>query len=180
MVFGRDGAHPDAPKWHPLLWGHLPYEFKRQAQHHQMVGLGVCVVSEMPRPLARKPSGNTAAIQDAAIDLRIPSVAARLTALCVDVLFSPSSQPRGCFLSAIGTAENGYIVLGASWGLLGHYQHVWSRSTGRDDERCDGHDPRRNNDRPSGVVLPPGCDALGAIRALTIALAPRIAMLGKP
>lgn len=138
VVFGPDGDFEGAPRWDPpvfwlnqyIRWGWL----RSQASFEHLI------------------------LPDLALDLRIPSVAARLAGLCARAL--GQSQPRGwgvedanpewCFQSVWGTRAYNWRLNGAPYG--------------------------------AGLpVLPKGLLTPEAFLAsLTLSLAPRIAALGGP
>ena len=100
-----------------------------------------------------------------ALDLRIPTVAARLAGLCARALGCPADA---AFMSDTGTPEQGFVAFRAEWALIGGRRWIWSRGTGAE-----------LSERPAGVCLPPRCDAASGLAALTLTLAPKIAALKK-
>ena len=98
------------------------------------------------------------------LDLRIPSVAARLAGLCARA-FDPRAEMA--MMIATGTADHGFIALRWASGLIGDERRIWNRGTGGE-----------LSSKPTGILLPPRCDSPAALSATTLALAPRIAALG--
>ena len=137
VIFGPDGDFEGAPRWKPPLWDGA-------WAHH---------LGSVPDP-----------IDDLALDLRVPTVAARLAGLCAQALDAPSDA---AIMVATGTTEQGFIALRCEGGLISERRWIWNRGTGAE-----------LSERPCGIRLPPRCDAASALAALTLALAPQIAVLG--
>ena len=154
VVFGKDGGHEDAPYWmgpvvdlHPgdqRGWFHvtriLSGRFANVLENAPMLDL-----------------------HDAALDLRVPSVAARLAGLCARAL---GCSADAAFMGDTGTPEQGFVAFRAEWARFSGRRWIWNRGTGTE-----------LSERPAGVCLPPRCDAASGLAALTLALAPRIAAL---
>lgn len=156
VVFGPDGASSEAPHWCPPLWtGTWDREDVRWGWRWDVIhdGERLMVPDE------------DCIIEDAALDLRVPSVAARLAGLCARALGCPADA---AFMVDTGTPEQGFVAFRAEWALISGRRWIWNRGTGTE-----------LSERPAGVCLPPRCDAASGLAALTLALAPRIATLAR-
>jgi hypothetical protein len=145
-VFGPDGDFEGAPKFRPSLFGN----YQGVEGYYPLFHLTVRRV-----PLYRDARGYADPIENAAFDLRVPSVATRLAGLCAQAL--GQTQPTGW---GVGDA-NPEWCLQSCWGTRAFN---W-----------------RLNGMPYGMglpVLPTGLLTQEAfLSALTLALAPKIAAL---
>ena len=132
VIFGHDGDFEGAPNWHPPLWD----------------GAWAYHIGDVPDPL-----------DGLALDLRIPSVAARLAGLCARALH-PGGRVDGAWsvesLATGGKWLHGSAEREMSW--------AWYASGA----------PQSSGPRLHGIE---GCSCETFLAALTLALAPRIAAL---
>lgn len=157
VVFGPDGDFEGAPRFTGPVLGRIRGELP-MGYHH------VCTSYEPDQIGVMRNDGTRKLCDAPALDLRIPSVAARLAGLCARALGAP--PPVVAYVVATGVPEHGFLVLRAEWLLIGERRWCWNRDTGADLSM-----------HPTGIRLPPRCDAASALAALTFALAPRIAAL---
>lgn len=140
VLFGRDGDFEGAPRHTSLVLWHPTHGW------------------------ANRILATGSEVGPHCLDLRIPSVAARVAGLCALAI-----DPRAvaAVFCATGTADHGFLGLRYTGGFLAEGRRTWNRSTGTE-----------LSDPPTGVVLPPRCDAASGLAALFLTLAPRIAALG--
>lgn len=155
VVHGPDGTHGGAPPWRGPLYGpaygYTPgwWYFEGFDDDGDFLLLGDA----------------GAALDMLSYDLRVESVQARFVRLCVQT--DPMvGRTDAVSLLETGTPEHGFIIL-AGFKLAGaDVRWIWNRSTGNPIVQ------------PDGISLPPRCDKASALRALVLALAPKIVALG--
>lgn len=88
VIFGPDGDFDGAPMWRPPLWGRLrPHRGnKSDPEADDQQGFVYRYTIHGVRAVIMERDG-VWTVDDAALDLRIPSVAARLAGLCARVLW---------------------------------------------------------------------------------------------
>ena len=131
VIFGPDGDFEGAPRWKPPLWDGA-------WAHH---------LGSVPDP-----------IDDLALDLRVPTVAARLAGLCAKALGESGEGWRIVYAGMTWMLTDGQAPM-FCWDVLGH--------------------PRLNT--PPHLPIVVGCPFASSahfLAALTLALAPQIAVLG--
>lgn len=146
VVFGPDGDFEGAPKWRPMLSGSL----KGAPGYYPLWHLG----ARGPVALHRDAYGYATSIDDAALDLRIPTVAERLAGLCARAL---GEFGAGWRVQRTGTWDLTDGVVSCCW-------------------RSDGT-PWADMPQWPAVAGGPWRSDVEFLRALTLALAPRIAAL---
>ena len=155
VVFGRDGDFEAAPYWVGPVTDIDPS------------GVGgiyhVAAVLSGESIATIEGAGNNLPLYSVALDLRVPSVAARLAGLCARALGCPADA---AFMADTGTPAQGFVAFRVEWALIAGRRWIWNRGTGAE-----------LSERPAGVCLPPQCDAASGLAALTLALTPRIAAL---
>jgi hypothetical protein len=161
VVFGPDGDFEGAPDWIGQVWAWSPaWGPESRAACFRPV---TCVY---PETVSHGMGGGITRFEHAALDLRVPSIAARLAGLCARALGCPADA---AFMADTGTPEQGFVAFRAEWALISGRRWIWNRGTGAE-----------LSERPAGVFLPPRCDAASGLAALTLALAPRIVKLVRP
>lgn len=151
VVFGADGDFEGAPHWCPVLWVHGV----GWADYHNWYSTGLINVWYG--------TYNHHRMEDCYLDLRIPSVAARLTGLCARAL----GNKEGSLVWRVVRVTHGWqLAAYVTPGMCTHY--YWSA---------------KGWSGPSGLNLPLAGEETPEhfLAALTTALAPRIAALkGSP
>ena len=165
VVHGPDGEHEGAPVWGGPVYYHDSKGQYRMA-HVAHVGTGrdddavmLLDATEIRRCAMRR----YATLPDVFwYDLRVESVRAWFMRLCMEALGIVSDAAT---LIETGTPEHGFIFLRGFNAIRQDISWSWNRSTG-------------NPISAGQIHLPPACDRASALRALVLALAPKIAALG--
>ena len=166
VVFGPDGEVEGAPSWTgPAFTPHRPENIAWWP-----------VLSTDPNgsvwtETADQVDPGAFRIRDAALDLRVPSVAARLAGLCARALDVEATGQA--WATEAGEIQKDY------WALRYCDQDgyvascAWMKTTGKPDRRSLSPCPT------SAPIMPAGLpDVASFLAALTLALAPKIAALG--
>lgn len=164
VVFGPDGGFEGAPLWRPPLWGTLrprkgnpPDENDGQTGFVFRYTLNTTMHGDADLAVVMDGPAAIWGIGGAALDCRVPSVAARLAGLCARALGGPSD-------ARLRMNDESVSLVGDRW------QVTWQRDGGWEIVTPD--DPRFSCPRMRTHET-----AASFLASLTLTLAPRIAGL---
>lgn len=163
VVFGRDGDFEAAPYWVGPVTDIDPS------------GVGgiyhVAAVLSGESIATIEGAGNNLPLYSVALDLRVPSVAARLAGLCARALDAEATGQA--WTTEAGEIRPEFWVV-RYCDTAGYAASVaWCKATGRPDRRGLSPCPPETPSLPSGLA-----DVPSFLAALTLVLAPKIAALG--
>lgn len=165
VLFGRDGEFEGAPNWTCLIHGSVggdPPTFFRIGT----IVSGAFFAAGVDRRFNARISAPT-------LNLRIPSVAARVAGLCARALGNQEVASWCAIEDHFSWTLHGALAI--SRGSFGRTIELsWERSSGR----AQGYGPGGEADHPSIPTLTQATDVASFLASLFLALAPRIAALG--
>ena len=177
VVFGSDGDFEGAPVWRPPLWGTLrPRKGNPPDENDGQTGF----VFRYTLNTAMRGNADPAVVMDgpaaiwgiggAALDCRVPSVAARLAGLCARALDVEATGQA--WATEAGEIRPEFWVV-RYCDTAGYAASVaWCKATGRPDRRGLSPCPPETPSLPAGLA-----DVPSFLASLTLSLAPRIAAL---
>lgn len=169
VVFGPDGTFEGAPAFSPPLWTGIWSDRLEDPICQWGWCWGEVYMSEDGLALF----DDHRQVEDAYLDCRIPSVAARLAGLCARALDVEATGQA--WATEAGEIRPEFWVL-RYCDTAGYAASVaWCKATGRPDRRGLSPCPPETPSLPAGLA-----DVPSFLAALTLSLAPKIAALGGP